>query len=281
MDGEPSDSLEAGAARVKLQMEAGDLEMQVELPRDPVALDQLLPLAQGLADGLVTLGVAAEQAEGRSISCRAGCGACCRQIVPIAEVEARRIGRLVDEMPDDRRAAVESRFAKAREQLAISELLETLERRDDWRPGESREVGTRYFRESIACPFLEHESCSIHPDRPIACREYLVTSPAENCAAPTAETVKCVKLPASVWNALARFDAPRGGGSAIRWVPLVLALSWARENTEEPPARPAPELLRELIDRVTRSGQTPAIARAPDAPDLMCEIAVERDSMRE
>ncbi len=42
----------------------------------------------------------------------------------------------------------------------------------------------RYFHLGIACPFLEDESCSIHADRPISCREYLVTSPAVNCADP-------------------------------------------------------------------------------------------------
>jgi Fe-S-cluster containining protein len=36
----------------------------------------------------------------------------------------------------------------------------------------------------MPCPFLEDESCSIHPDRPLVCREYLVTSPAELCAGP-------------------------------------------------------------------------------------------------
>src|SRR5438046_211035 len=99
MDDQSSDTLPPGSARVKLRMDAGDLEMQVALPPELVPLDRLLPLAQGLADGLVELGVAAEQSEGRLISCRAGCGACCRQLVPIAEVEARRIGRLVEELP--------------------------------------------------------------------------------------------------------------------------------------------------------------------------------------
>ena len=45
------------------------------------------------------------------------------------------------------------------------------------------------------CPFLEEESCSIHPDRPLVCREYLVTSPAELCAGPTQEGVTPVAVP--------------------------------------------------------------------------------------
>ena len=52
-----------------------------------------------------------------------------------------------------------------------------------------------YFALGIPCPFLEEESCSIHPDRPLVCREYLVTSPAELCAGPTQEGVTPVPVP--------------------------------------------------------------------------------------
>ena len=48
------------------------------------------------------VGVAVEDAvaEGETISCKKGCGACCRQLVPISQVEARRIRDLVEAMPE-------------------------------------------------------------------------------------------------------------------------------------------------------------------------------------
>jgi Fe-S-cluster containining protein len=251
---------ETTTAHVKLETMAGAVELEVTVPNALVILDQFLPVARELTEGLVELGVSVAERQGKTVSCRAGCGACCRQLVPIAEVEARRVGRLVEEMPEPRRSLVKARFSEARERLEAAGLLEKLEKVDEWVEGDSRRLGIDYFREGIACPFLENESCSIHPDRPIACREYLVTSPAENCTAPSAETVCCVKLPSSVWNALARFDPPRPGSTAIRWVPLVLARSWAESHPELPQSRPGPELLRELIDRVVGSGTTPSIA---------------------
>jgi hypothetical protein len=57
------------------------------------------------------------------------------------------------------------------------------------------ELGHLYFEPAIACPFLEDESCSIHPDRPLACREYLVSSPASACAHPSPESIERVDLP--------------------------------------------------------------------------------------
>lgn len=124
--------------------------------------------------------VARVEAEGKTISCRAGCGACCRQAVPIAASEARAVARHVAAMPEPRRSIIKSRFAAARAALdaagvdhgptALTEM--TIEARPA--------LGMTYFRAAVACPFLEDENCSIHPVRPLACREYLVTSPAEN-----------------------------------------------------------------------------------------------------
>ena len=43
--------------------------------------------------------------------------------------------------------------------------------------------------------------------------------------------------------------------------PLILALEWAEAHPEEPPARPGPELLRELIERIVRGTEA---AKDPD-----------------
>src|SRR3954447_24942564 len=97
-----------------------------------------------------------------------------------------------------------------------------------------KKIEPGYFALGMACPFLEDESCSIHPDRPIACREYLVTSPAENCSHPSAETVRCVKPPRSIWAQLARFDSVEPGAEHLRWVPLIVAPEWAENHPGEP-----------------------------------------------
>src|SRR5262249_9772433 len=113
-------------------------------------------------------------------------------------------------------------------------------------------IGLEYFRQAIACPFLEEESCSIYADRPITCREYLVTSPAEHCARPRADTVKQVPLPLKVWTALARMDEPGREARFIRWRPLILALEESESQHNEPPVRPGPEWLQELFEKLTQ-----------------------------
>jgi Fe-S-cluster containining protein len=261
------DKLQEAAESVTAEVTLGtpDWQMQVKVtvPTGPTRLRQMLPMVQSLADRVVGGAVQASQAEGQQISCKKGCGACCRQLVPISEIEARNLRDVVDALPEPRRSVIRGRFAEARRLLQASGLLEKLVQRDQWGEGDGRTIGMEYFSQAVACPFLEEESCSIYADRPVACREYLVTSPAENCARPSAETVRMVPLPLKVWTALARFDEVPPDARFIRWVPLILAPEWAAAHPEEPPARRGPELLRQLFDLLTGSAK-----KAQSAPVL-------------
>jgi Fe-S-cluster containining protein len=178
------------------------LKMQMTVPANPVKPQRMLPIFHQMANALVGISVNAIEDAGAKISCKAGCGACCRQPVPISEIEVYQIAELVKSMPEPRRTIVKKRFADGSEHFnqmgwfnRLNEHFEPSADRSD--PGSFRkatDVILEYFYEDVPCPFLEDESCSIHEARPIACREYLVTSPAENCAKPTAETVRVVDL---------------------------------------------------------------------------------------
>lgn len=236
--------------RVGMKVWDDEVEMELTLPAGPARLASLLPVFQQVADGLVGLAAERAGAQGRVVSCKKGCGACCRQLVPISEIEGRRIARLVEELPEPRRTEVRARFAQARERLAEAGLLSKLENREGFVEGEIASFGLAYFHLGIPCPFLEDESCSIHADRPISCREYLVTSPAVNCADPKPGTIDQVELPAKVWTALARADATGPQGRFIPWVPLILAPGWASASPDASVSRPVEEVFRGVFDEL-------------------------------
>jgi Fe-S-cluster containining protein len=236
-------------ATVELSIGGGTYRARINVPAGPIPLGPLLPAFRSVAESLVGTAVARVEAAGERVSCAKGCGACCRQLVPIAEVEARALRDLIAEMPEPRRSAIRTRFVEARSRLEATGILSSLARRHELDKAGRKAVGLAYFRQGIACPFLEDEACSIYADRPIACREYLVTSPAANCARPSAQTVGMVKLPAKTWLAVARTGAAPADRTT-RWVPLILAPEWADNHPDETPPQPGPDLLRAFFEQL-------------------------------
>ena len=246
----PDNAPEFGITTVELSVAGRRVKLEVPAPIAPVRTVQLLPIFQTLADAFVDMSVKSAEEKGAKISCRKGCGACCRQLVPISVPEARRIRALVDQMPEPRRSNVLARFEAARTSLEEAGLLDRLMEPQNVSDDQANPLGLEYFSKGIPCPFLEAESCSIHADRPIPCREYLVTTPAENCARPTAETVSCVNVALKASKALLRMSATPGQGSH-NWVPLILALSWAQAHPEDDAPRPGTEILHDFFVHLT------------------------------
>jgi Fe-S-cluster containining protein len=253
----PSDEdTSAKTITVNVELAGPDWQLQttMSVPTVPIRLKEMLPLFFSFADAVMSAAANGVEQSGEKISCKKGCGACCRQLVPISETEARWIGELVDRLPPQKQTRIRNRFAEARRRLAETGLVEKLLHRESWAEGEGWSIAMSYFRLGIACPFLENEACSIHPHRPVKCREYLVTSPAEHCRAPTAETIRPVELPFQMWTALARLENASPNKEKIRWVPLILALEWADAHAHEPKPRPGHEVLREFFDCLTGKG---------------------------
>jgi Fe-S-cluster containining protein len=237
-------------ATAELSISGRSLQIRMSVPAEPARPVKFLPLFQSLTDAVVGIATEDAEKEGLTVSCTKGCGACCRQLVPISVTEARRLRELIDEMPEPRRSTIRKRFESARERLEQAALLEKLLDPERISKDDARMLGLEYFYLGIACPFLEEESCSIHENRPIACREYLVTSHAENCSKPTAETVRCVNLPGKVSAAVRSLDTGSSRNPAF-WVPLLLAPGWAEANPDDAPPRPGVEIVRELFGRLS------------------------------
>jgi len=255
----------AATARIELAGSDWQFSTTVSVPRGSLQVGELLPFVHAVTDAVVDAAVKSETAAGRSVSCRKSCGACCRQLVPLAEVEARAIRDLVGALPEPRRSEVRRRFAQARRKLESAGYWEKLCRRELWGDDEVQAIGIGYFFQGIACPFLDDESCSIYADRPSACREYLVTSAAENCRHPSAEKVEQVALPFKMWTALARFDKSPAASRFLRWVPLIMALDEPDDSAAA--ARPGMELLRELFEHVAAGNSTVRANLEPQALD--------------
>src|SRR4051812_46922093 len=113
---------DSGPSTATLRLKVGDLDIAhpITVPSGAVPATAVLPALQGLVNAVVG---AAET--GKAISCRKGCGACCRQLVPISRTEGEALLALVEAMPPERRRAVRIRFAEAEAAVAGAGLAES------------------------------------------------------------------------------------------------------------------------------------------------------------
>ena len=232
---------------VTLRLTRDAVTVRAPIPTGPSRPRRFLPLFRALTDAIVERGQQASARRGAPISCRAGCAMCCRHLVPVSETEAHSLRDLVEDLPPPRRRLVERRFAAVRARLAESGLLERILVPGPLGNDELIELGLEYFVLAIACPFLEDERCTIYAERPLVCREYLVTSPEEHCQDPTSSEVARLLIEGDVSQALDRFESdPTSRG--VHWVPLPLAPEWANAHPDLAP----PEASAALLSRALR-----------------------------
>ena len=215
--------------QVTLSLNGTKIEMEMTVPANPVKPTRMLP-----------------------ISCQAGCGACCNQPVPVAEIEAYQIAELVENMDEPRRSIIKQKFDDACRHFHETKWFERMDDYDELSPLERMDTALEYFYDAVPCPFLENDSCSIHAVRPLACREYLVTSPAENCAAPTAETIRSVKMfmePSKILRETARSKNLR----KVNFVPMIRSLEWAAEYPEKMPEKKGTEWMTDFVNRLANA----------------------------
>src|SRR5262245_53608497 len=138
---------DSGHSTATLRLTVGTLKVAhpITVPNAAVPAADIVPALQGLVNAVVQ----AAEAE-QTISCRKGCGACCRQLVPVSRSEGERLLQVVAALPIERRETLKARFAAAEAAVEAAGLAERRGRSD-------RELSTAYFAMAVPCPFLEDE----------------------------------------------------------------------------------------------------------------------------
>jgi hypothetical protein len=110
------------------------------------------------------------------------------------------------------------------------------------------------------------ESCSIHPIRPLICREYLVSSSPEFCNDPAGLQVVPIRMPLNfsrILNSIGAEIEKDGRG----WIPLVFLFAWMDSGARpgESVAGVGPQVLYEFVKRMDRA-RTPLPEAEAAAP---------------
>ena len=241
---------------VALNTPAGRLTTAIDVPTGFIPITSIVPLTRRLGDEAAQLEVQQATAASKTISCRKGCAACCRMLVPVSAPEAFALREYVEQLPTDRRTLLVNRLSDTKERVKREGLWDRLaDVAEASRPVPDKEldpINQSYYALRIPCPYLEDETCSIYEARPAACRELLVTSPAELCQdlmqnpiAPLPISMRIGSILGLLWGTLT--------STPPRLIPLPMALEWAERHEEESRQTwPGSSLLDQVLDNMWR-----------------------------
>jgi Fe-S-cluster containining protein len=241
---------------VALNTPVGRLTTAIDVPTGLIPITAIVPVTRRLGDEAAQLESQHATEAGRAISCRIGCAACCRMLVPLSAPEAFALRDYVEQLPTDRRDLLLNRLGDTKDRIKRAGLWDRLndvsEASQPIADEELDPINRSYYALKMPCPYLENELCSIYEARPAACRELLVTSPAELCqdlvqnpVAPLPVSMRISSILGLAWGTLTN--------SPPRLIPLPIALEWAERHEEESRRTwPGSVLLDQVLDQMWR-----------------------------
>ncbi len=221
---------------VALNTPAGRLTTAIDVPTGFIPITSIVPVTRRLGEEAAQLEIQHATEAGQTISCRMGCAACCRMLVPLSAPEAFALREYVEQLPLERQTRLRHRLSEMKDCLrgeGLWDRLNDVAEATTPVPDESLDpINRAYYALRIPCPYLENEMCSIYEARPAACRELLVTSPAELCqdmvqnpVTPLPVSMRIGSILGLVWGTLT--------SSPPRLIPLPMALEWAERHQDE------------------------------------------------
>jgi Fe-S-cluster containining protein len=218
---------------ISLNTPAGQVTTGVGVPTGFVPIASIVPMMRDLGQQAQTLEQQRLIASGHVISCKKGCSACCRMMVPVSAPEAFALEQAFAQYEEPTKRFLTSRLDAAKQQLAEAGLLEQLTKltrsSEPLSDNSIEPINRAYYALRLPCPFLDQDTCLIYEDRPSACRELAVTSPAPLCDNLLSPAVRSVPVSVRISTVLGLLWAELTD-SVPRLIPLPLALDWAREH---------------------------------------------------
>lgn len=190
---------------------------------------------------------------GSTVACRSGCTSCCHQAVPVGPAELRGLAAAITELPSEQRRRVEERISDTAERLR--DLGFTADSLNELSGDERQALSERYFAADVPCPLLLDGTCATRDARPLACREYLVSSDPVHCESMPSSQVVRIRTKRDVLDGFSQIEHHMGDrGSYV----LAIALAAAPPASTEQEPRSFGAVMREL-SAPTRGRPAPAV----------------------
>jgi len=235
------------SATFDLKIGADVLPIKASVPDARTTAVDLIPTFQRLTDQVVAHSIKLTEKKGKTISCKAGCGACCKQPVPVTLLEVEHLNFVVKKMPEKRQQRIRATFAHHLKAVAEAGLLKQLQDVAGLAREQRRELAKDYFKLGLECPFLENQSCGIYQDRPLECREFLVTSDPRHCAGLNPQGIEHIERNMWMASALRKLSIDSQNTDKGGWVLMIFALELAKSGRLRLKKKPGRKWLESFI----------------------------------
>ena len=216
----------------ELDVAGKTVQFRIDVAAKQATLADIVPLARRLSTKLAILFLERLRENGQSIPCCKGCSACCSYLIPLSVPEVFRLREELLAMPSSKSSrilkscviAAKRILDKSHEDIDANKLTKNNLAQKD-------EISKWYTSLKLTCPFLSEDLCLLYEQRPLACREHIVTGSAVSCETGHRTEPNVAPMPVSILEALGLLAAELEQ-SDVEAVMLPLALPWTQDNLQ-------------------------------------------------
>lgn len=148
-----------------------------------ITLKDIVHPARQLDEIIIRQALKHQLFSGKSITCSAGCMACCKYAVTVSPAEAFAIHDLIRNLPRPYRLELLRKMTIAGRKILTSfpSIIKSCGTGQNPASNSLDELSRWYKALNLTCPWLENKLCSHYTFRPLVCREFLVTSSSSCC----------------------------------------------------------------------------------------------------
>jgi len=216
----------------ELDVAGKTVDFRIDVAAKQATLAAIVPLARTISTKLALTVLDSLSKNGQFVPCRKGCSTCCNYLIPLSIPEVFRLREELLAMPADYSSQILQSCVDTAERI-LDNKPPTFSLKTSSKSARSQigRISRWYGGLKLACLFLSDRLCTLYEQRPIACREHIVTGSPVSCKTGQRGEPNVVPMPVSILEALGQLTADLEQ-SDIEAVMLPLAFAWAQDNLQ-------------------------------------------------
>ncbi|HBG26574.1 MAG: hypothetical protein A2Y10_16260 [Planctomycetes bacterium GWF2_41_51] len=214
----------------ELEISGRVLDFSINVISEEATLSDIVPIARKISSKMANAILQGIKEKGINVPCRKGCCSCCSSLIPMSVPEVFRMREEFMAKSNKTSNRLLRRCIKSA--VRILEKTEYSEYLKDFAKLGKRSVGqvNKWYGElKQVCPLLSGGLCMLYEQRPIACREHIVTGSSDSCKQDHLCRPNVVPIKVSVLEALGEL-ASELEGTEVEAIMLPFSQAWVQDN---------------------------------------------------